>query len=208
VNPPDVIAITDPRWADDELVLRAEAVLAAVPRGSVGLQLRDKVRGSKAVHGLAERLRAICSQHDAALYVNDRLDVALAVEADGVHLGEASVAIGDARALLGPAAFISVAAHRLEDVDRARLAGATAVLLSPIFETPEKGALQGTRFLADARARAGAVRIYALGGIDVNNAAECRRAGADGVAVIRAVWGSPDAPTSAVSLVAAARSSG
>jgi len=202
-----VIAITDPRWSDDELATRAEAVLVAVPRGSVGLQLRDKVRQAKAVHGLAERLRAICSQNGAPLYINDRLDIALAVGADGVHLGDASIEIGDARALLGPAAFISMAAHGLEEIDRSRLAGATAVLASPIFATPGKGEPQGTRFLADARARAGGARIYALGGVDATNADECRRAGADGVAVVRAVWGSPDASSAALSLVAAARAS-
>jgi len=200
-----VIAITDPRWSDEELTLRAEAMLGPVPRGSLALQLRDNKRAGRAILALAERLRAICSRHQAPFYVNDRLDVALAVAADGVHLGDASVEVGDARTLLGPGAFISMAAHRLDDVDRARNGGASAVLASPIFVTPGKGAPQGTRFLSEARNRAGSMPIYALGGVDMTNAAECRLAGADGVAVIRALWDSTDPSSAARALVAAVR---
>lgn len=202
---PDVIAITDPRWSDEEVLLRSETVLAAVPPGSVALQLRDKVRSSQAVLSLGERLRAICSRHRAPFYVNDRLDVAMILAADGVHLGDASVEVGDARALLGPDAFISTAAHGPDDVDRARLGGATAVLVSPIYATPEKGAPQGTRLLSEARDRAQGMRVYALGGVDGSNAALCRRAGADGVAIVRAMWDGSDPSLAARSVAAIVR---
>jgi thiamine-phosphate pyrophosphorylase len=205
VSAPDVIAITDPRWSDDELALRAEAMLGAVPPGSLALQLRDKVRDGRTILSLAERLHAICSRHRAPFYVNDRLDVALALAADGAHLGEASVEVPDARALLGPDRFISVSAHCLQDVERARLEGANAVLASPIFATPGKPTPQGTRFLSEARNRAGNVRVYALGGVDVINAARCRDAGADGVGVVRALWDVQEPSSAALALVAAVR---
>jgi thiamine-phosphate pyrophosphorylase len=201
----DLIAITDPRWSDDDLAARAEAMLSAVPSGSLAIQLRDKVRGGGAVLALAERLRVICSRYGAPLYLNDRLDLALAVGADGAHLGESSIDVGDARELLGPEPVITVATHRLDEVDRARVAGATAVLVSPIYATPGKGAPIGPGFLSEAKARAGSLRVYALGGINLGNVAECRRAGADGVAVMRALWDSTEPALAARQFVDAVR---
>jgi thiamine-phosphate pyrophosphorylase len=200
-----VIAITDPKWSDDELVSRAEQILRAVEAGSLAIQLRDKVRGGAAVLALAERLRAVCSRYRAPLYVNDRLDVALAVGADGAHLGEGSVDTEDARRLLGATAFVSMSAHRLDDVDRASRARATAVLVSPIFVTPRKGAPRGTQALGESKARAGRVRVYALGGVEVATAGECIRAGADGVALVRALWGALDPASAARDIMEALR---
>jgi thiamine-phosphate pyrophosphorylase len=205
VNRPDVIAITDPRWSDEDLADKADAMLAAVPAGSLAIQLRDKKRSAQAILALAERLRIICARYRASLYVNDRLDIALAVGADGAHLGDSSIEVKDARLLLGPEAFISRAAHCLDDVDRARQGGASAVLVSPIYPTPNKGAPRGTDFVSEARDRADGVRVYALGGVDLSNTAACCRAGAAGVAVVRAVWDSPEPSSAARSLVAAVR---
>jgi thiamine-phosphate pyrophosphorylase len=201
----DVIAITDPRWSDDELASGAEAMLRAVPSGSIAVQIRDKVRAGGAVLALAERLRVICSRHGAELYVNDRLDVALAVGADGVHLGATAVGVIDARRLLGPAAFISTSAHHVDDVDRARSAGATAVLVSPIYASLGKGPPRGAKALSESKARAGDVRVYALGGVEIGNVGECIRAGAGGVAVVRALWGARDPSEAATHLVDAVR---
>src|SRR5262249_50312267 len=152
---------------------------------SIGIQVRDKARPTRTVTALAERLRSVCLEFGAPLYVNDRVDVALSLGADGVHLGGDSIDAGDARQLLGPRAFVSVAAHEADDVARAATNGATTTLLSPIFSTPGKGAPRGTSFISDARTRAPSIRLYALGGVDHTNAAACIRAGADGVAVIR-----------------------
>jgi len=202
---PDVLAITDPSLSDDVLAAKVSDVLRNVPRSSVGVQLRDKVRGSRALHVLAARLVALCREFAAPFYVNDRLDVAIAVGADGVHLGGASLDVADARQLLGPSAFVSVAAHELAEVERASLVGASAAIVSPIFETPGKGPARGTALLAAARACAGGVRIYALGGIDASRVAPCIAAGADGVAVVRALWNAADPARAAFELVAAVR---
>jgi len=205
VSLPDVVAITDPALSDDEIAERTEQMLGSVPRSSLGIQLRDKVRSGRPIVVLAERLRNICSGFGAPLYVNDRIDVALAAGADGVHLGRGSVGVGEARRLLGATAVVSMAAHELEDVERATADGATASLVSPIFATPGKAEPRGTPFLSKARARVPHARLYALGGVDVANAPSCLRAGADGVAVIRAVWRATDPGAVAKALVAAVR---
>jgi thiamine-phosphate pyrophosphorylase len=202
---PDVVLITDPAWSDDELVERAERALDAVPRASVGIQVRDKTRPAQAVMALAERLQRVCAALGAPLYVNDRVDVALSIGADGVHLGGQSIHTGDARQLLGSSAFISVAAHEVDDVVHAEASGASAVLVSPIFATAGKGAPRGTSFIADARSSSRRLRLYALGGVDSSNARACIRAGADGVAVLRAVWRAPDPGATASALVEAVR---
>ena len=198
MTPPDLIVITDDALSDDETEHRAERILAEVPAGSTALQLRDRRRTARALWGLAERLRSVCTRHGAPLIVNDRIDLARAIDADGVHLGRRSVAIEDARRLLDGGAFISVAAHDVAEVEAAALAGATAALVSPIYATPDKGAPRGVQFVSEARAHAGQVLVYALGGIDAVRAAECVRAGAHGVAAIRSVWAADAATASAI----------
>lgn len=204
--PPDLIVITPSTLSDEEIDRGSARLLAAVPPMSTGIQLRDGRRSARQLLVLAERLAAICERHEAPLYINDRLDIALAVRARGLHLGERSIGIADARSAMSPDAFLSIAAHRLDDIDRARRDGATAAFVSPIFWTPGKSAPRGTRFLAEARAKAAGLRIYALGGVDAARAAECVAAGADGVAVIRAVWIADDIAEAARSLVMAVRS--
>jgi thiamine-phosphate pyrophosphorylase len=200
---PQVVAITDATLSDDELVRRARLVLDAVPRGSVGIQLRDRTKTGRALFDLAARLQSLCTDAHAPLFVNDRLDVALAIGA-GAHLGTSSVSVVDARALLGDA-IVSVAAHSLADVDDAAANGASFALVSPIFSTPGKGPPRGVGFIAEARARAPRLRLYALGGVESDNAASCADAGADGVAVIRAVWQARDPALAAKTLVEAVR---
>jgi thiamine-phosphate pyrophosphorylase len=202
---PDVVLITDPRWSDDELAERAGRALAAVPRGSVGIQVRDKMRPARAVMALAERLRRVCREFGAPFYMNDRVDVALSLEAEGVHLGAGSIDVAEARQILGPRAFVSIAAHDAKDVVDAATNGATAALVSPIFATPGKAAPRGTSFISDAQSCSSGLRLYALGGVDTANTPACIRAGADGVAVIRAVWEPSDPGAAASALVDAVR---
>jgi thiamine-phosphate pyrophosphorylase len=202
---PQIIAITDPSLSDDGLAEQADRMLKSVPAGSVGVQLRDRERPARVLLRLAQRLRAICTERGAPLYVNDRMDVALAVGADGVHLGTRSVEARDARKLMGGVAFISVAAHQPDEVERAEAEGATAALVSPIFATPGKGPAIGTGLLASARAKARNLRLYALGGIDAASAPACVGVGAYGVAVVRALWQAPHIESAVQLLLAAVR---
>jgi thiamine-phosphate pyrophosphorylase len=207
VTPPDLIAITDDALSDDETELRATRIVADVPPGSTAIQLRDRRRSARALLALAERLRSLCTLHGAPLYVNDRIDIASAVDADGVHLGGGSVAIADARLFVRRGVFLSVAAHDVADVEAAARDGASAALVSPIYATPGKGPARGVGFLTEARRGAAHVLLYALGGIDGDRAAECVQAGAYGVAAIRGVWGDRIRASAARTLVDAVRAS-
>lgn len=115
-------------------------------------------------------------------------------EADGVHLGRGVASVAEARALFGPDAWVSVPAHAPQDIVAAEREGAYAALVSPVLGVPEKGQPLGfsglSCFLGGGR-RPG-VRAFALGGITAADIDPCLRAGADGIAVIRAVWRAPN----------------
>jgi thiamine-phosphate pyrophosphorylase len=168
--------------------LASASHLAPERRRRFAVQLRDPGLASRALAELGARLRAATRAAGASLIINDRLDLALALAADGVHLGSRSVLVADARALLGPDAWISVACHSVDDVVRAATEGADAVTLSPIFASPGKSSPLGLAALAAAREALGgrSISLHALGGVDLATAPSCFAAGADGVASIRA----------------------
>jgi thiamine-phosphate pyrophosphorylase len=191
VESPRIVQITESSALPEaELFARIRAVGALSPaqRARFAVQLRDPGLSSRALADLGLRLRAATRPLGIALVINDRLDLARAIGADGVHLGRRSVTIADARALLGPAAWISAACHNVDDVVRAATDGADAVTLSPIFASPGKGTPLGVAALRAARSALGArpLALYALGGVDRASAPICLGAGADGVAAIRA----------------------
>lgn len=194
---PVVHLITDRALAPDP-VARAAATLAGFPPGRVAVHLREKDLGGAALLALARALVAACHARGQLLLVNDRIDVALAAGADGVHLPSAGVRPADARGLLGPTALVGVSCHSADDVRRARDGGASYATFGPIYDTPSKrpyGAPVGVAALREA-ARLG-LPLVALGGIDPDRVAEVRAAGAAGVAAIRA-WLSARDPAAAV----------
>jgi thiamine-phosphate pyrophosphorylase len=161
--------------------------LSASARGRFAVQLRDPALSGRALFALGARLREATRALGAALIVNDRLDLALALGADGVHLGRRSVTVAVARALLPPGTWISVACHAVADVAQAAADGADAAVLSPIFASPGKGPPLGRGALREARAAVGeGIQLVALGGVDAANAGDCLAAGAGAVAAIRA----------------------
>ena len=190
---PRVVQISaSPVLPDHALFARLDALTSSPPgdRAALAVQLRDPELPTRALLALGTRLRQRTRALGAGLVVNDRLDLALALGADGVHLGRRSIRVADARALLGAGAWISVACHAVEDVVRAASEGADAASLSPIFASPGKGAPLGVGALEDARAalatRGRSLQIIALGGVDSERAPACFAAGADAVAAIRA----------------------
>jgi thiamine-phosphate pyrophosphorylase len=205
VTPPDLIAITDDSLSDADLEARVTQILTAVPRASTAIQLRDRRRDARALLALGSRLRRLSADHGAMLIVNDRIDIALAIGADGVHLGGRSSRVADARQLVGASTFLEVAAHEPADVEAASRAGATAALVSPIFATPGKGPARGVTFLAEACAHRGAVIVFALGGIDAARTPSCMAAGAHGVAAIGSLFAAGGGGTAAAEIVAAVR---
>lgn len=198
---PRVVLVTDPRYGLDHTAHVIRWSASALGPGRLLVQLRDKESGEGELAALARALRDVTRKVHAGFVVNGPVALAEAVGADGVHLpssgSSAGAALGArvaaARTLLGEGAFITTGAHDDAELGAADLAGATAALVSPIFETPGKGAARGVAAIAAARAvvdasrRTPAMLVYALGGVTPENAASCRDAGADGVAVIRAL---------------------
>lgn len=176
---------------DRELFPRLDRVggLPLELRRRVEVQLRDPWLCTRELLELGRALAGRARRVGACLMVNDRLDVARLLDADGAHLGSRSVAVADARRLLGEGARISVACHSVVEVAAARDAGADAALLSPVFPAPGKGRPLGLGALRQARSALGPespLELIALGGVSPERVASCLQAGADGVASIRA----------------------
>jgi thiamine-phosphate pyrophosphorylase len=205
---PPVHLVTDRRLVPD-LVAAAGAALAGLPPRSAAVHLREKDLGGRELVTLARHLAAACHAAGQLLLVNDRLDVALAAGADGVHLPSAGVPPAEARRLLGTGRLLGVSCHGEDDVRRARDGGADYATFGPVFDTPSKrayGAPVGLVALRDA-ARLG-LPLVALGGIDEGNSVRAAEAGASGVGVIRAWLTAPDPAAAVALLLAAARAAG
>jgi len=204
-----LIAITDAeRFGVAETLTRAEQLLALCRPGTVAIQLRDHHLPLHQRLALGRDLRRLTEEREQALFVNDRLDLAVLLGADGVHLGERSVRLEDARLAFGGGleearlafgagvespqgrapSFWSCSAHELKALE----AGPSVWLLSPILAERKGRAPLGLEALTRGRAELARLsvrpRLFALGGVRAGRAAECLRAGADGVAAIGAVW--------------------
>jgi thiamine-phosphate pyrophosphorylase len=182
----------------DRDATKGRDLLAVVEAGLAGgvdaVQLRVKDLAAKPLCELALALRDLCRRYDASLLVNDRVDIALSVGADGVQLPENSFTAAEARRLLGPHPLIGVSRHRVGDLSVAQLAGADFVVFGPVFETPSKRAY-GPPVGLDSLARAVAASplpVLAIGGISVERVPDVLATGAYGVAVVRALLSADD----------------
>lgn len=166
------------------------ATVEAALRGGVrAVQLREKDLSAAELFPIAKELRAITRRFEACLLINDRIDLALAVEADGVHLGGHSLPVAIARGLLGAGKLIGVSTHHLDEITAAAAAGADFVTFGPVFATPSKAAYGpplGIETLRGACALA-ALPVFALGGISIDYLPLIRSSGAHGIAVISAI---------------------
>jgi thiamine-phosphate pyrophosphorylase len=182
-----------------------EVVERCLGAGLPAVQLREKDLAGVELLDLARALRGLTARHGARLLVNDRVDVALAVDADGVQLPEAGLPPAAARALVGPARLLGVSTHSTGSLEAAQEAGADFVLFGPVYDTPHKrawGAPQGTAALAAACRRAN-VPVLAIGGVTAGRVPELSEAGAAGVAVIRALLEADDPAGATRDLLAA-----
>ena len=164
-----------------------DVVHAALDGGVHAVQLREKDLEGGELYHLASQLRKITEGYRAQLFINERLDVALAVGADGVHLGQTSFPVATARRLLGPDKLIGVSTHSLAEITAA--AGADFIVFGPVYFTPSKvayGEPQGLDRLHEAVAQS-SVPVFAIGGINVERIPHVLTAGAYGVAMISAL---------------------
>ncbi len=151
----------------------------------------------------ASALRQLCHRHGALFLINDRIDLALAVGADGVHLGQGDLPPSVARRLLGPDRLIGRSTHRLEDLRQAVADGCDYVGVGPVNATPTKPGREpvGLAYVTQAAAEC-PLPFFAIGGIDPGNLAAVRRAGADRVAVVRAITAAADPGGAVAALLA------
>jgi thiamine-phosphate pyrophosphorylase len=185
---PPLYLITDRQQlpAGRELLAVLEELLEA---GVKMLQLREKDLPAAELLALANQLRELTVAYDCKLLINDRIDVALAVDADGVHLGGHSLPTMVARRLLGSDKLIGVSTHSLDEIRAAEMQGADFVTFGPVFFTPSKAAYGeplGLQQLQQA-CSSNNLPIYGLGGIKATNVAAVSNAGAYGIALISAL---------------------
>ena len=191
ILPSRVYFIVDPLDTGRDPVELGRAMLAG---GARLLQLRLKDRASGELVTIARSLRELTAAAGARFVVNDRIDVALAADADGVHLGQDDLPVAAARALLGPDRWIGFSTHSEAQLEAASGCGADYLSLGPIFVTTSKAKADpviGPAVLRTARPRV-AEPIVAIGGITAATAREVLDAGADAVSVIAAVVRAPD----------------
>jgi thiamine-phosphate pyrophosphorylase len=170
------------------------AVEEALEAGVKMVQLREKDLLGEEFLALAMELRKVTDRYGALLFINGRVDIALALEADGVHLAHQAFTPGVALTLLEQGAIIGVSCHSLEEALEAEDGGANFITLGPVYPTPSKaryGGPIGTGPLREA-AKALNIPVYAIGGIDKERVSEMTASGAFGVAVISAILKGPD----------------
>lgn len=197
---PDLYLVTDRAMCAARGIERT--VAEAVAGGVTMVQLRDDKTPTPELIELARRLKGILAPAGVPLVVNNRLDVALGADADGLHVGQADTPPAEARARLGPDPILG-----LSVTDPAQLAAVDSALVhylgvGPIFATstkPDAAPAMGLSGLAATRAGT-ALPIIAIGGIDATNAAAVIRAGADGIAAVSAICAAGDPSSAAVAL--------
>jgi len=179
----------------------------ALEGGIRAIQLREKDLSGKALFQLAYKARELCGRYGAQLFINDRIDVALAVDAAGVQLGKASMPIQTARALLGRHKLIGYSAHSLEESQTAEQSGTDFIVFGPVYFTASKtpyGRPQGVATLRRIAEKI-AIPLYAIGGINCDNIAAVRSAGARGVAMISAIVSARNPRAAAASMISVFR---
>ncbi|MDP2957448.1 MAG: thiamine phosphate synthase [Longimicrobiales bacterium] len=184
---------------DDEILARSDFVelaSALLRRGgaSMALHVRGPRTAGGALFALAAALAGVARPAGAWLVVNDRVDVALAAGACGVHLGARSLPVASARRLLGGRGRIGASVHSVPEGADAARQGADWIFAGTIWATPSHPGREGRGpgFIAEVRSAAPAVPVLAIGGVSEERVAEVMGGGAAGVAVIRGIWDAPD----------------
>ncbi|NOS77835.1 MAG: thiamine phosphate synthase [Nitrospira sp.] len=185
-----------------ERVLR-ESVDAGVP----AIQLRERDLPTRELLSLTQQIRAMTRDRAVPLIINDRIDMAVALDLDGVHLRASSLPVSVVRRVLGRHRLIGVSAHSVTEVQQAGDDGADYVILGPIYETPSKrefGDPLGLAVLA-AACRHSSVPVFAIGGITRERIESVRGAGAFGVAMIGGILGRENVGNAAADMQSAVR---
>lgn len=185
-----VYVVTDERPDVNHLLF---VIAQALKGGATAVQLRRKHDGGRALVKLGQEIRRITREYAALYIVNDRVDIALLTDADGVHVGQSDISCEDVRRLVGDKT-IGVSAATVDEANTAVRDGADYLGVGAIFPTPSKtdADICGLEGLQDIALKVTTVPIVAIGGITLNNATSVVGAGADGLAVVSAIMQATD----------------
>ncbi|RLC94714.1 MAG: thiamine phosphate synthase [Chloroflexi bacterium] len=182
----------------DPVLVAAQAIRG----GATTIQLRDKAHARGEIVNLARKLRVVCGEGGALFIVNDYLDVALAADADGLHLGQEDLPLQEARRLMPMDRLLGCSTHTMSQARRAQSEGADYVAVGSVYASPSKSdsMVIGLETLRKVREKV-SLPVIAIGGINADNVAEVMSTGVDAVAVISAVMGAEDPEEAARELV-------
>ncbi len=197
-------AVTDRHWLHGRSLY--SVVKESLDGGATFLQLREKSLDDAAFLSEAKELQALCRSYRVPFIVNDNVDIALAVDADGVHVGQHDMAAGDVRARLGSDKILGVSAQTVEQAKRAEAQGADYLGVGAVFPTGTKDdAAPLSHDTLRAICEAVSIPVVAIGGITLENLPQLAGSGISGIAVVSAIYAAADIPSATRSLKDAVR---
>ena len=192
-------AVTDRHWLGDKTL--AEVVKESLDGGVSFLQLREKDLGEDRFYEEAVELQALAAEYGVPFVVNDNVEIALRMGADGVHVGQSDMEAGDVRALIGPGKILGVSAQTVEQAVQAEKRGADYLGVGAVFPTGSKDdAVEVSHETLKAICDAVSIPVVAIGGITRENTRELAGSGICGIAVISAIYGQKDVKEAAMRL--------
>lgn len=198
-------AVTDRRWLkeNESLLSVCETVLA---HGATFLQIREKDLDAACFEAEAANLKALCVRYGVPYVVNDSVEIARAIDADGVHVGQSDIRGRDIRSLIGPDKILGISAGTVEEAVTAEAAGADYIGVGAVFGTSTK---KNARNLTVEKLReitdAVSIPVVAIGGINAGNLMALKGSGVDGVAVVSGIFAAKDPGKATVELLALAK---
>lgn len=192
-------AVTDPRWLHGRSL--PSVVAEALVGGATMVQLRDKSLSTVDLAGLGRSLASVCRVANVPIVINDDLEAVKMSGVDGVHVGQDDVSCAEAREVLGEGAIVGVSVQTVDQAKAAEAAGASYLGVGAMFSTDTKAdADPVTRATLTEICRAVTIPVVAIGGIGAPQVADLAKTGVDGVAVVSALFASPDVEAAAKDL--------
>lgn len=185
-------AVTDQMWLKEGETL-SDVVEEVLKNGATFLQIREKDLAQDAFEVEAKRLKTLCAQRGVPFVVNDSVEIALKIDADGVHVGQSDIKGRDIRAMIGPDKILGISAGTVEEAIAAEKAGADYIGVGAIFGTStKKNARSMTMERLKEIVSSVSIPVVAIGGISAENILQLRGSGVDGVAVVSAIFATED----------------
>ncbi len=186
-------AVTDRHWLDGRTLY--EVVKESLDGGATFMQLREKTLDEETFYREAVELQALCKEYGVPFVVNDDVDIAVRMDADGVHVGQSDMEAGNVRALIGPDKILGVSASTVEQAKLAEERGADYLGVGAVFPTGSKDDAEEVSFeTLKEICEAVSIPVVAIGGITEGNTPELAGSGICGIAVISAIYAQKDIP--------------